>query len=68
MIVALTGATGFVGGAVLRRLLRREHQVRVLVRNPDPPRDHRRSRGCTSKGPPHSSRRLGRPASAASRT
>jgi NADH dehydrogenase len=35
MIVALTGATGFVGGAVLRRLLRREHQVRVLVRNPD---------------------------------
>jgi len=35
MIVALTGATGFVGGAVLRRLLRREHQVRVLTRNPD---------------------------------
>ncbi len=35
MIVALTGATGFVGGAVLRRLLRREHQVRVLLRNPD---------------------------------
>ncbi len=35
MIVALTGATGFVGGAVLQRLLRREHQVRVLVRNPD---------------------------------
>jgi len=35
MIVALTGATGFVGGAVLQRLLRREHQVRVLVRDPD---------------------------------
>src|SRR5512140_1648845 len=35
MIVALTGATGFVGGAVLQRLLRRGHQVRVLVRNPD---------------------------------
>lgn len=35
MIVALTGATGYVGGAVLQRLLRREHQVRALTRNPD---------------------------------
>ncbi|MDB5979308.1 MAG: dTDP-4-dehydrorhamnose reductase, RmlD [Pseudomonas sp.] len=32
MKILLTGATGFVGSAVLRRLLREEHQVRVLVR------------------------------------
>jgi len=35
MRVALTGSTGFVGGAVLRRLLRRGHEVRALVRDPD---------------------------------
>jgi len=34
MKIAITGATGFVGGAVLRRLLRRGHEVRALVRNP----------------------------------
>ena len=34
MKIALTGATGFVGGAVLQRLLRREHEVAVLVRDP----------------------------------
>jgi len=35
MRVALTGSTGFVGGAVLQRLLRRGHEVRALVRDPD---------------------------------
>lgn len=35
MRIALTGATGFVGGGVLTRLLRRGHEVRVLVRNTD---------------------------------
>ena len=32
MKIAITGATGFVGKAVLRRLLRRGHEVRALVR------------------------------------
>lgn len=35
MKIAITGATGFVGGAVLRRLLRRGHEVRALVRYPN---------------------------------
>jgi NADH dehydrogenase len=34
MLVALTGGTGYVGRAVLERLLRHEHQVRVLARTP----------------------------------
>lgn len=34
MKIAITGATGFVGGAILRRLLRRGHDVRVLIRDP----------------------------------
>jgi uncharacterized protein YbjT (DUF2867 family) len=34
MKIAMTGATGFVGGAILRRLLRRGHDVRVLIRDP----------------------------------
>jgi nucleoside-diphosphate-sugar epimerase len=33
MLVALTGATGFVGGHALRELLARGHKVRVLVRD-----------------------------------
>jgi uncharacterized protein YbjT (DUF2867 family) len=35
MKIAITGATGFVGGAVVRRLLRRGHEIRALVRRPD---------------------------------
>lgn len=34
MNIALIGATGFVGAAVLEELLRRGHQVTALVRNP----------------------------------
>jgi len=34
MLVALTGATGFVGRFIVEHLLRREHEVRALVRDP----------------------------------
>jgi len=34
-VVALTGATGFVGGHILRQLVNAGHRVRVLARNPD---------------------------------
>lgn len=34
MIVSVTGGTGFVGEYVVRQLLRHEHEVRVLVREP----------------------------------
>ncbi|MEP7244120.1 MAG: NAD(P)H-binding protein [Gammaproteobacteria bacterium] len=34
MTIALIGATGFVGTAVLNELLAREHQVTALVRHP----------------------------------
>ena len=35
MLVAMTGATGYVGSAIVRKLLRRDHDVRALVRRPD---------------------------------
>ena len=35
MRIALTGGTGFVGSHFLRHFLRREHAVRVLVREPE---------------------------------
>lgn len=38
MNIALTGATGFLGGAVLERLLAEGHEVRALVRRPQPDR------------------------------
>src|SRR5215470_3470917 len=34
MLVFLTGATGFVGGGILRQLVAEGHRVRALVRNP----------------------------------
>ena len=34
MRIALTGATGFVGGHIVAQLLRREHELRALVREP----------------------------------
>lgn len=39
MILALTGATGFVGGHLLTQALAAGHQVRALARRPQPPRD-----------------------------
>ena len=38
MIIALTGATGFVGGHLLNRLLEAGHRVRALTRRPQPDR------------------------------
>ncbi|MFI5207700.1 MAG: NAD(P)H-binding protein [Gemmatimonadales bacterium] len=35
MLVAVTGGTGYVGGHVVEALLRREHDVRLLVRDPE---------------------------------
>ncbi len=35
MRIAMTGATGYVGGHVASRLLRREHELRALVRSPE---------------------------------
>lgn len=39
MILAITGATGFVGGRLLDRALVAGHQVRALTRRAQPPRD-----------------------------
>ncbi len=39
MILALTGGTGFVGGAVIDRALAAGHALRALARRPQPPRD-----------------------------
>ncbi len=39
MIIALTGATGFLGGHVLRRALEAGHRVRALTRKAQPPCD-----------------------------
>jgi len=35
MLVAITGATGYVGSAVVRKLLRRDYEVRALARRPE---------------------------------
>ncbi len=39
MKIALTGATGFLGGHVLRRALEAGHNVRALARKPQSPQD-----------------------------
>lgn len=39
LTIALTGATGFVGGAALNLLLAHGHRVRALTRRDQPPRD-----------------------------
>ena len=39
MRIALTGATGFVGGELLGQLLEAGHRVSALTRRPQPPRD-----------------------------
>ncbi|QYJ06700.1 NAD-dependent epimerase/dehydratase family protein [Qipengyuania flava] len=39
MTIALTGATGFVGKAVLKEALRREETARALTRREQPPRE-----------------------------
>jgi uncharacterized protein YbjT (DUF2867 family) len=39
VIIALTGATGFLGGHVLRRALESGHTVRALTRKPQLPRE-----------------------------
>jgi uncharacterized protein YbjT (DUF2867 family) len=35
MLIAMTGATGYVGADVVTKLLRREHEIRALVRSPE---------------------------------
>ena len=40
MTIALTGATGFVGGHLLRRLVEARHEVRALTRREQPPAAH----------------------------
>ncbi|MBI1722673.1 MAG: complex I NDUFA9 subunit family protein, partial [Gemmatimonadetes bacterium] len=35
MLVAMTGATGFVGSHVVQKLLRHDHEVRILSRHPE---------------------------------
>lgn len=39
MILALTGGTGFVGGALIEQALAAGHQIRALARRPQPPRE-----------------------------
>lgn len=39
MILAVTGGTGFVGGALIERAVAAGHWVRALTRRPRPPRD-----------------------------
>jgi uncharacterized protein YbjT (DUF2867 family) len=35
MLIAVTGATGYVGSVIARKLLRRDHRLRALVRRPE---------------------------------
>jgi uncharacterized protein len=44
MKIALIGATGFVGSAILKEALDRGHEVTAIVRNPDTLTPHEKLR------------------------
>src|ERR1700746_230936 len=45
LMVVVTGATGKQGGAVVKSLLERGHEVRAVTRNPDSPKARELAKG-----------------------